>query len=224
MPFTQLEPIRKTGFLEGLVTSIEASGKFVDNYLAGQEKARKKQKDIVDAYITLRKAGYSEKASMEGAHGNLARMRNEPYKGDLETKKTEKEIEKLDTDIAFKKKQTENMGKGGGGFDTSDEVPSSAGGLPLKSIRQDKKTGLWYGNYDKEPGKKDFNDIYSSLEDPTEKVRKGVEDGSKWAPPSWLSGIIGKMERPSGAAEAKKPLGSGTGKTKKGVAYSYKRK
>jgi len=232
MPFQDLtklgyrpEGASAGGFLETVISGIEASGKFVDSYLAGQEKKQKKEKDKIDAYVSLRKAGYPEKEAYAAVEKwNISALKGVEGAGDLETKKTQKEIEKLDADIAYKKQQTSNMGKGGagGGYDNADDIPQEAGGLPLKAVKQDKKTGLWYGDYGKgAAGKESFDDIYNNLEDPTKTTRDAVTDKAKGG--SWLSGIIGKFTKPkAGTAETKKVALSG--KTKAGVSYTYKRK
>jgi hypothetical protein len=233
MPFQDLQKYgyRPEGasagaFLENVISTVEASGKFVDSYLAGQEKKQKKEKDKIDAYVSLRKAGYPEKEAYAAVEKwNVAELKGVSGAGDLETKKTQKEIEKLDADIAYKKQQTSNIGKNkpaGGGFDDPDDIPQEAGGLPLKAVKQDKKTGLWYGDYGKgAAGKESFDDIYDKLEDPTKTTRDAVTDKAKGG--SWLSGIIGKFNKPkAGAAETKKVALSG--KTKAGVSYTYKRK
>jgi hypothetical protein len=233
MPFQDLSKLgyRPEGasagaFLENVIAGVEATGKAVDTYLVGLEKKQKREKDKIDAYVSLRKAGYPEKEAYAAVDKwSFAALKGTEGAGDLETKKTQKEIEKLDADIAYKKQQTSNIGKrnpSGGGFEDPGEIPQEAGGLPLKAVKQDKKTGLWYGDYGKGTADKEsFDDIYKKLEDPTKTTRDAATDKAKGG--SWLSNIIGKFTKPkAGTAETKKAALSG--KTKAGVSYTYKRK
>jgi len=114
MPFQTLPAQERSGnsFLENIISTVEASGKFVDSYLQGQEKQQKKAKDKIDAYIALRKAGYPEKDAYEAANTyDLKKLKGVPGVVDLETEEKKLKLEETKADIALKKKKLSESGK-----------------------------------------------------------------------------------------------------------------
>lgn len=181
-----------------LETIIGGASKAVDSYIDYQDKSFKKEKEKVDTYVALRKAGYnSDEAAKIVQSGKFVKpsiLGDSEY--DLDMKKKRLDIEKTTEDISYTKAKKEALGKGGG-YETADEIPSSQGGLPLKNVKQDKKTGMWYGEY----GEKKSN-VMDLLNDTEGSDASNVNLPSpKWTAPNWLSNIIGKVETPAMAKE-----------------------
>jgi len=198
--------------MEGIISTIEAGGKFVDSYLQGQEKTQKKAKDKIDAYVTLRKAGYPEKEAYEAVNNwDYTKLKGISGAGDLETKKTQAEIDKISADIDYTKAKKEALGNGGG-YETADDIPKTQGGLPLKAVKQDKKTGLWYGDYGTSSGSFDLDRLDMEGGD-----SGGGKEKTKWTPPNWLSNIIGKFEKKAAVNNAPQNVET---KVVQGVTYT----
>lgn len=245
-----------------LETIIGGAGKFVDSYLDAQDNQFKREKDKVDMYTSLRKAGYTRQQAYDAVKSK------QPFSGmnfdtateedTLDEKKTKSEIAKNEAltnkytqegRLATKKLHARGAAGNQGGFSNPGDVPKEAGGLPLKNVKQDKKTGRYYGEYAQSPG--GLSGIVPSSGASSQVDEDEEEDTiKKFVEPSWFSqkmeqvrqsispalkSVFGSMQPAAGAEEvgsegqaapAPKVTPSTTGnlKTKKGVTFSYKRK
>lgn len=216
-----------------LETIIKGTGQFVDSYFDAEEKRAKRAKDKLDAYITLRKAGYSEEqatdraASMDylgggapekdvlGAETEVAMTKPEEARLGLKEKRAtiaEKHAKaKKDTAYADAYKAGDLY------FESEDEIPPEKDGIPLDSIAfvpgkgykpNYKRTKKTAAEIEAESFDKMTADARAKKEAAAgDKIRAGDKGGG-----NWLTNFLGSFGKsavsgpgPAGAAETKKP-------------------
>jgi hypothetical protein len=84
-----------------LETIVNSSAQAVDSYLSEQDKKQKREKDKIDTYVSLRKAGYNQQDAYKGATSGLSRIGTIPTQDifDTELKAKQQDLEKGAEDI-----------------------------------------------------------------------------------------------------------------------------
>jgi len=178
--------------LEGAASSMAA-------YDKGKKEKAVKEKDKLDMYIALRNAGYGK----EEAYNATLKPLGFVVPGDTPgEKKSAAELEKTEAETEQIKAKTKKLGSGR--YDKAEDVPKTAGGLPLDKVKQD-DDGKWYGEYKAGKDQEDPFDTGSGAEDAGGEETPSAKTGS--SPIKWkelLGTIIGGSFGPAGMAIGKR--------------------
>ncbi len=172
--------------LEGAAASMTA-------YDKGKKEKAVKEKDKLDMYIALRNAGYGKEEAYEATLKPLGFMIPGDTPGE---KKSAAELEKTEAETEQIRAKTKKLGSGR--YDKAEDVPKTAGGLPLDKVKQD-DDGKWYGEYKAGKDQEDLFDTGSETggEGETPAAKAGGSSG-RWK--NLLATIISGSFGPAGMA------------------------
>lgn len=178
-----------------LETVIGGASQAVDAYIDGQDKNRKREKDKIDTYISLRKAGYKpgDAARVVQSGEFSAPLVDGESDFDLDQRLKNAQIKEIDakTDYYTRKGTSPEVSAG---FDNPDDIPENLGGLPLKKISQNKTTGKYFGEY----GSVKADTLGTILsEQDNQPSTTPSPSKSTWSFPDMLNGIINKFKKPT---------------------------
>lgn len=218
MPYTYPSGTRAAGSGPGtLETILTGAAQAVDGYINYQEKGFKREKDKIDMYVSLRKAGYSaDEAHKAVSTGRLVKpLASSESEYDLDTKIKKATLEEKEASTKYKKSLTERTvattpPASGVGYDKVTDIPVVEG--YKRKVKQDKKTGKFTVEYiekDSDEG------VLLPQETPKPSISNSDIGKGKGAL-GWLSNTIGSLHTPAGAEEDKS---SADTKTIQGVTY-----